>query len=107
MVSTGVLVTVVLAAFGLLGGAFYMLVSVLGARIDDLRVDSGQRFDDLRTDFDKRFVDSGQRLDDLRVEMRHRFDGVDRRLGTVEEGVTGLRAAVAGLDSRLASLEQH
>jgi hypothetical protein len=49
MVSTAVLLTVVLSAFTLVGGAFYALVFSLGHRIDDF----GARFDRLEGRFDR------------------------------------------------------
>jgi predicted PurR-regulated permease PerM len=95
MVPTEVLLTVVLSAFALLGGAFYALVHVLGRRLDDLS---------------NRLESMDNRLSGRIDSLEGRIESMDRRLGgkidALAEQVSGLRAAVAGLDARLTTLER-
>ena len=127
MVPTEVLMTVVLSSFALLGGAFYALVHVQGTRITDLGTQLGARTDQLgiRLDnqtaalgarIDDQTAALGARLDDLSVSTGRRFDELSARMSALEtrqhadmmevRGDLGaVRAAIAGLDARLVTLE--
>ena len=98
MVPTEVLMTVVLSSFALLGGAFYALVHVQGTRITDLGTQLGARLDDLSVSTGRRFDELSARMSAL--ETRQHADMMEVRgdLGAV-------RAAIAGLDARLVTLE--
>jgi hypothetical protein len=69
MVPTQVLLTVVLSAFALLGGAFYALVHVLGARIDDLGGQIGSRMDSLDGRMESLDGRLGSRMDALTEQV--------------------------------------
>jgi hypothetical protein len=96
MVSTAVLVTVVLAAFATLGSAIYALASRIGTQVDL----QGQRMDQL-----------GGRVEHAAERLDARMDQAAERLGAridrVADELAALRAGVAGLDARVATLEQR
>jgi predicted PurR-regulated permease PerM len=120
MVPTEALLTVVLSAFALLGGAFYAHVHVLGRRIDDV----GHRLSGLDTGLNRRIdhldASLNGRIDHLDASLNGRIDALDEslngrihtldgrissRLESLTEQVAGPRAATAGLDARVTRLE--
>ena len=127
MVPTEVLVTVVLASFALLGGAFYALIQVqgtritdlgdqLGARMDQLTAQLGGRMDQLGARIDDQGAALAARIDDQGAALGARFDELSARMSALEtrqhadmlemRGDLGaIRAAIAGLDARLGTLE--
>jgi hypothetical protein len=131
VVPTEVLVTVVLAAFALLGGALYALIHVQGARITDLGTQLGTRITDLGTQLGARIDDQGAslrariddqsaalgtRIDDQSASLGGRMDHLSARVSALEtrqhadmmevRGDLGaIRAAIAGIDARLSTIE--
>lgn len=79
MTSTAVLVTVVLAAFATMGTATYALAARIGTQVD--------------------------RIDRLAEQMAAGFERRDARMDRLVDELGAMRAAVAGLDARVATLE--
>ena len=110
MVPTDVLVTVVLASFALLGGAFYALVQVQGTRISDLGVQLGNRLDDFVVRSGGQLADLGGRIDDLGANLGGRIDDLGAHLGGRIDDLGGqVGGRLADLSSRMSALEtrQH
>jgi uncharacterized protein YoxC len=85
MVHTSVLVTVVLAAFAILGGAFYALVHVLGQRVSDV----GRNVSDVR-----------QSVEDLGAHMRSGFERTDARIDALHDAVAEMGRRITALGAR-------
>ncbi|MGH8773740.1 MAG: hypothetical protein ACRDWI_00705 [Jiangellaceae bacterium] len=83
----------VVAICALAIGAMYVIVGLLGTRIDDLRVDMNGRFDGLRQEMDARF-------DGLRQEMDARFDTVDARFGASDDRFSGIEGRLTRLETQ-------
>lgn len=100
VVPTSLLLTTVLSAFAVLGGAIFAIVNRIGAQVDRL----GERLDQTRAELtarvDAQGVDLGRRIDAQGVDLGWRIDALGSE-------VSALRAAVAGLDSRVATLERR
>ncbi len=92
----------VVAICALAIGAMYVIVGLLGTRIDDLRVDMNGRFDGLRQEMDARFdtVDARFGASD------DRFSGIEGRLTRLETQNDSIIDAVADLGRRVARIEE-
>lgn len=88
----------VVAICGLALGAIYVIVNLLGRRIDDLRSDMNTRFDGVRVDMDQRF-DDAERL------TSERFTAMDGRLSRLETQNDTIIDAVSDLGLRVTRLE--
>lgn len=96
MVSTSVLVTSILAGFGSVVTLVLALVRNLGSQMSEI---SAQL---LHVD---RAV--SERLDRHEARLSERSDRHEAMLVKVSDDLTALRAAVAGLDARVATLERR
>lgn len=79
------LVTTILAAFTVLGGAIYALAARLGTQMDR----------------------HGDRIEAVGADLGQRIDATSSRFDGVIDQLTGVRAGLAGLDSRVATIERR
>jgi predicted PurR-regulated permease PerM len=100
MVPTAVLVTVVLAAFAVLGGAFYAMVHVLGQRITDLGTQMNARF----AHMDSRFAEIDSRFAQINTEINSRFGETSARFDRLEARIDAIFEVVAEMGRRITAL---
>ena len=103
MVSTTVLVTVVLAAFATMATAIYALAARIGTQVDK----QSDRIDAQGASLGDRIDAQGVRIDAQGASLGERIDAQGLRIDRLSDEVAGLRAAVAGIDARVATLEQR
>ena len=124
MVPTEVLVTVVLASFALLGGAFYALDPGLAGHPGSGRTPRHRTSAHDPTDRSRASASGSTtwrrprwRISDLGGEVGGRLGELSTRMSALEtrqhadmldlrEDLSGIRAALAGLDARVSTLER-
>ncbi len=125
MTSTALLVTVVLTAFATMASTTFALAARIGTQVDKQgdRIDKqGDRIDRLiesmNTRFDRQDEQIAARFDGQSEQIATRFDRQDEQIATrfdrqdermdrLAGEVAALRAVVAGLDGRVATLESR
>jgi hypothetical protein len=98
----------VVAICGLAIGAMYVIVGLLGKRIDELRTDMDARFDALTSANDARLGGLEAQfagIDSRFARIDSRFSGIESRLARLGSQNDSIIEAVAALGQRVAQLE--